>query len=216
MKKLLILFSVLLFSYSFSEGAYKVNVPKELKLGTVEISQNNAQIEKLFSETFSADTYSAANIRKAFGIADTTNTKEEEILISNTSSFLQNYLNASKYTINEISYSDANTASVTITIVNPDIDKYVSANESALEKRAEQYFKEFSGKTVQQVDKDTANQDKYVPVLMAAYFRSLSDNMKNIKDTVTNKETVNVYKKNGVWVLDEKIMDSLIYSRLFN
>ena len=82
-------------------------------------------------------------------------------------------------------------------------------------KRAEQYFKEFSGKTVQQVDKDTANQDKYVPVLMASFLRSISDNMKNIKDVNTEKSIVDVHKKNGVWMLDEKILDQLIYSPLF-
>ena len=214
MKKLLILFSIFLFSFSFS-ATYKVNVPKELKMNSAEVSQNNSQIERLFSETFGTDTYSAANLRKAFGITETTGTKEEEILISNVSVFLQNYLAATKFIINEISYIDANTASVTITVVSPDIDKYASANEPALEKRAEKYFQEFSGKTIQQVDKDTANQDKYVPVLMAAYFRSVSDDIKNIKDTTTDKSTVNIYKKNGVWVLDEEIIDSLVGPKLF-
>ena len=215
MKKLLILLSVFLFSFSFSESTYKLTIPKELKMSTTEAALNNSQIENLFSETFSTDTYSAANIRKAFGVTDTTGTKEEEILISSASAFLQSYLGATRYTINEISYIDANTASVTITIISPDIDKYASANESSLMKRAEQYFKEFSGKTVQQVDKDTANQDKYVPVLMASFLRSISDNMKNIKDVNTEKSIVDVHKKNGVWMLDEKILDQLIYSPLF-
>ena len=215
MKKLFILLSIFLFSFSFSESTYKLVVPKELKMSTTEVAQNNSKIENLFSETFSTDTYSVANIRKAFGISETAGTKEEEILISNASAFLQSYLGATKYTINEISYIDADTASVTITVISPDIDKYASANEAALMKRAEQYFKEFSGKTVQQVDKDTANQDKYVPVLMASFLRSISDNMTNIKDFTTDKSVVDVHKKNGVWVLDEKIIDKLIYSTLF-
>ena len=215
MKKLLILFSVFLFSFSFSESTYKLNVPKELKMSTTELAQNNTQIEVLFAETFSADTYSSENLKKAFGISQSTGTKEEDILITTASSFLQSYLGATKYTINEISYIDAATASVTVTVVSPDIDKYANANESALMKRAEQYFKEYTGKTVQQVDKDTANQDKYVPVLMASFLRAISDNMKNIKDVTTDKSVVDVHKKNGVWVLDEKIIDKLIYSPLF-
>lgn len=214
MKKFLILFSILLFSFSFSE-TYNVKIPKNLKMSSAELSQNNSQIEKAFSDIIASDSYSAANMRKAFGITENTGTKEEELFIFNVSIFMQGYLSATKFHIDEISYSDADTAAVTINVISPDIDKYVSDNEKTIQKRAEQYFKDFSGKTVQQVDKDTNNQDKYVPVLMAALLRSVSDNMKDIKNNTVKKNVVNIHKKNGVWALDETAIGSLLYSPLF-
>lgn len=214
MKKLFILFSLILFTLSFSEGTYKVSFEKGVKISSAETSQNNAQIENLISSVFGPDTYSLTNIRKMLGFSGSA-TKEEEALASSASVLLQNFLESSKFTLNEIHYVNSDTADLSITTVTPDVESYISSNEPAIEKRAEQYFKEISGKTVQQVDRDTANQDKYVPVLMAAYLSSVSENIKNIQKTNTNKSDIRVQKVNGVWILNEKILDELIYSPLF-
>ena len=213
MKKIFILFSMLLFTLSFSENAYKVSFEKGFTLNSAETLKNSLEIEKLISDVFSTDTYTEANIRKVLGIGNSA-TNEENILLSSASSFIQSYLSASKYTLDEIHYVNADTVDISITTLSPDVEKYISSNESALEKRAEQYFKELSGKTIQQVDRDTANQDRYVPVLMAAFLNSVSENMKNIKTVNTKKSTVRVSKANGVWVVNEKIIDELIYSPL--
>ena len=137
-------------------------------------------------------------------------TKEEDILINSMSSFIKTYISNSKYSIEEINYSDAQTAKVTFTTSAPNIKNYLDANEQNLEKQAEKIFKTLSGKTVEQVDKDVANQDKYVPILMASFVTALSDNIVNIKEINTQKSTIEMKKVNGTWTFDERLINDLV------
>lgn len=211
MKKIfLVIFSIILFSISFSETTYKVTTDKSLKLKKEEIAQNNAQIEAQLAAFFNPQTYDADKIKKSVLNLTDAPSKEEDILINSMSSFIKTYISKSKYNIEEINYSDAQTAKVTFTTSAPDIKSYLNANEQNIEKQAEKTFKTLSGKTVEQVDKDTANQDKYVPILMASFITALSDNIVNIKETNTQKSTVEMKKVNGAWTFDDRLINDLI------
>ena len=159
MKKIFfVIFSIILFSVSFSETTYKVTTDKGVKLKKEEISQNNSQIEAQLAAFFNPQTYDADKIKKSVLNITDAPTKEEDILINSMSSFIKTYISNSKYSIEEINYSDAQTAKVTFNTSAPNIKNYLDANEQNLEKQAEKIFKTLSGKTVEQVDKDVANQ----------------------------------------------------------
>ena len=211
MKKIFfVIFSIILFSVSFSETTYKVTTDKGVKLKKEEISQNNSQIEAQLAAFFNPQTYDADKIKKSdLNITDAP-TKEEDILINSMSSFIKTYISNSKYSIEEINYSDAQTAKVTFNTSAPNIKNYLDANEQNLEKQAEKIFKTLSGKTVEQVDKDVANQDKYVPILMASFVTALSDNIGNIKEINTQKSTIEMKKVNGTWTFDERLINDLV------
>ena len=105
MKKIFFLiFSMFLFSISFSETSYKVTTDKSVKLTKTEISQNNSQIEKQLTEVFSTDTYDTIKIKSILGIGE--NTSDADTLISPASSLVKAYVSNSKYKIEEIKYSD--------------------------------------------------------------------------------------------------------------
>ena len=211
MKKIFfVIFSIILFSVSFSETTYKVTTDKGVKLKKEEISQNNSQIEAQLAAFFNPQTYDADKIKKSVLNITDAPTKEEDILINSMSSFIKTYISNSKYSIEEINYSDAQTAKVTFTTSAPNIKNYLDANEQNLEKQAEKIFKTLSGKTVEQVDKDVANQDKYVPILMASFVTALSDNIGNIKEINTQKSTIEMKKVNGTWTFDERLINDLV------
>lgn len=211
MKKIFfVIFSIILFSVSFSETTYKVTTDKGVKLKKEEISQNNSQIEAQLAAFFNPQTYDADKIKKSVLNITDAPTKEEDILINSMSSFIKTYISNSKYSIEEINYSDAQTAKVTFTTSAPNIKNYLDANEQNLEKQAEKIFKTLSGKTVEQVDKDVANQDKYVPILMASFVTALSDNIVNIKEINTQKSTIEMKKVNGTWTFDERLINDLV------
>ncbi len=211
MKKIFfVIFSIILFSVSFSETTYKVTTDKGVKLKKEEISQNNSQIEAQLAAFFNPQTYDADKIKKSVLNITDAPTKEEDILINSMSSFIKTYISNSKYSIEEINYSDAQTAKVTFNTSAPNIKNYLDANEQNLEKQAEKIFKTLSGKTVEQVDKDVANQDKYVPILMASFVTALSDNIGNIKEINTQKSTIEMKKVNGTWTFDERLINDLV------
>ena len=211
MKKIFfVIFSIILFSVSFSETTYKVTTDKGVKLKKEEISQNNSQIEAQLAAFFNPQTYDADKIKKSVLNITDAPTKEEDILINSMSSFIKTYISNSKYSIEEINYSDAQTAKVTFNTSAPNIKNYLDANEQNLEKQAEKIFKTLSGKTVEQVDKDVANQDKYVPILMASFVTALSDNIVNIKEINTQKSTIEMKKVNGTWTFDERLINDLV------
>ena len=63
MKKIFfVIFSIILFSVSFSETTYKVTTDKGVKLKKEEISQNNSQIEAQLAAFFNPQTYDADKI----------------------------------------------------------------------------------------------------------------------------------------------------------
>ncbi len=211
MKKIFfIIFSMFIFTISFSDTTYKVTTDKKIKLSSEDIKKNNLQIENQLAAIFNPQTYDAAKIKKLVLDIDDSTTKEEEILVNSMSSLIKSYLSNSKYKIEEISYTDAQTAKVTISTTSPNVMEYLDANEQALEKQAEKNFKALSGKTVEQVDKDTANQDKYAPVLMASFVSAISDSIGSIKNSSTQTSTLEMKKVYGTWVSDDKLINDLL------
>ena len=100
MKKIFfVIFSIILFSVSFSETTYKVTTDKGVKLKKEEISQNNSQIEAQLAAFFNPQTYDADKIKKSVLNITDAPTKEEDILINSMSSFIKTYISKSKYNI---------------------------------------------------------------------------------------------------------------------
>lgn len=90
-------------------------------MSTTEAALNNSQIENLFSETFGADTYSAANIRKAFGdYRDYRYKGRGKSYLAVLLLFRRAILELPDTIINKFHILILMAASVTITIVSPD------------------------------------------------------------------------------------------------
>lgn len=217
MKKIFfIIFSMFIFTISFSDSAYKVTTGKNVKLSSTDLKNNNSQIENQLAMTFNPQTYDAAKIKKlVLNIDDAATTKEEDILINSMSSLIKAYVSNSKYQIQEISYTDAETAKITISATSPKIMDYVSANEQVFEKQAEKNFKTLSGKTVEQVDKDTVNQDKYAPILMASFVSAIADSISSVKDFSTQSLTIEMKKVNGTWISDDQLINNILDFKQF-
>ena len=208
MKKIFFLiFSMFLFSISFSETSYKVTTDKSVKLTKTEISQNNSQIEKQLTEVFSTDTYDTIKIKSILGIGE--NTSDADTLISPASSLVKAYVSNSKYKIEEIKYSDSKTANVLLSITSPNVEDYANNNEQLIEKQAEKTFKTLSGKTIAEAEKLDKEGSVYFVMLLASYFQVVSDNMGSMKN-ITKNTTIEMKKVNGTWTFDERLINDLV------
>lgn len=199
MKKPLITAIFLFFSFMVSAD-YTVTLENNVKLGEKEVKASNTEIENRVKTVFDISSYSPEEIKsiiwREYPLLTSNPGEEADIFIN----YIKSVFSNTKYEIKKITYTDSNTAKVTLSVSIPNLDELSSdAKQAEIEKKVEKKFNEKTGVSYTTLEKDSKLMEKYEALLIKLYTEVSSEEIKNIK-TYNQEESVYTMKRNGgVW-----------------